>query len=96
MADRPGAGPGCAEQVFVLNTHIDLMRYNHPVRYGVVLTQEVAEWLRSCHPTKAERDKIIARLWFVFGLLREFGPPIGRPHVDRIADDDETRFVPFP
>jgi len=62
------------------------MRYSGTVRYAVILTEEVAAWLQSCHPTKAERDKIIARFRFVFGLLREFGPPIGRPHVDRIGD----------
>ena len=68
----------------IVLTHVYLIRYSNTVRYVVLLTEDVADWLQSCHPTKTERDKIIARFRFVFGLLREFGLPIGRPHIDRI------------
>jgi hypothetical protein len=55
------------------------------VAYAVLLTREADRWLQTCHPVPAERARIIARFRFAFGILREFGPQAGRPHVDRIA-----------
>ena len=65
-----------------------LNRYNRAVVYTVLLTVEAGQWLDTCHSVAAERVKIIARFRFAFGVLREFGPQVGRPHVDRIGGYD--------
>ena len=54
----------------------------------MLLTGEVVSWLETCHPQPSERAAVVARFRFVFALLREFGPAIGHPHVDRIAGYD--------
>ena len=64
------------------------MRYNRSVRHQVLPTGEVVSWLETCHPQPSERAAVVARFRFVFALLREFGPAIGHPHVDRIAGYD--------
>ena len=64
------------------------MRYNRSVRHPVLLTGEVVSWLETCHPQPSERAAVVAQFPFVFALLREFGPAIGHPHVDRIAGYD--------
>ena len=61
------------------------MRYNRFVRHQVLLTGEVVSWLETCYRQPSERAAVVARSRFVFALLREFGPAIGHPHVDRIA-----------
>lgn len=65
-----------------------LIRYSDGVRHTVLLSEEADTWLNTCHPTRAERDKIIARFRFEFGLLSEFGLAIGKPHIDRIDGYD--------
>lgn len=61
-----------------------LIRYGFGVKCVVLLTREVEAWLQTCHPTKTERDQIIARFRYAFQLLREFGLAIGKPHIDHI------------
>lgn len=60
------------------------MRYSGSRERRVLLTDDVDEWLSSCHPMKAERDKIIAKFRFIFDLLRAKGLGIGKPYIDHI------------
>lgn len=65
-------------------TEVYLVRYSGSRERLILLTDGVEEWLNSCHPTKAERDKIIAKFRFVFELLRSKGLGIGKPYIDHI------------
>ena len=55
------------------------------MRHQVLLASDVASWLETCLPQPSERAAVVARFRFVFSLLREFGPAIGHPHVDRLT-----------